>query len=253
MSKTVNQIVGNIIADNVANVNSDSSVNIEMQDVGDEKAYNKKCHFYKVAISFLSLVVFLQLIILSIYAPRVITGNSLGFDYLGVIVAILALLVTFLVAWQIYKTIEVKREMELAAAESRKAKRLVNKCRGDIERLRLQHLGVIKLMQGEVEQSNGKYYDASLSYIDAAKEYAKARDNAGLYVSVCLGKTEVCLRKYESGEGTKVNEIKNLIDRITNLTPLIDGENSAQRLNRQRVEMIKMKLEEYSETESLNL
>lgn len=67
---------------------------------------NSKYCFFKVANAFLLLVVFLQFVILCFYAPRVIKGNSLGFDYIGVIVGILAILVTFLVAWQIWATLK---------------------------------------------------------------------------------------------------------------------------------------------------
>lgn len=38
--------------------------------------------------------------------------NNLGVDYLGLIVAIFAILVTLLVTWQIYSTIKVKEELE---------------------------------------------------------------------------------------------------------------------------------------------
>lgn len=35
-------------------------------------------------------------------------GDNLGFDYLGIIIAILALMVTFLVGWQIFSLINIK-------------------------------------------------------------------------------------------------------------------------------------------------
>lgn len=244
MNKGAYQTTGPITANNVENVNSDSSVNIELHDTSLRKTDNSKCRFCKVVNSFLLLAVFFLLAVLCIYAPRVIKGNSLGFDYIGVIVAILALLVTFLVAWQIYSTIEAKREIELASAESDKAKLIANECREAIGRLRMQHRGVVKLMQGEMEFEYGRRYDACLSFIDAANEYAKARDDAELYVSVCLGKTEICLSKSERGEGVMADAVLlDLIGRLVCLDSLIGSANSAQRLNKQSIARIKERLE----------
>ncbi len=75
-----------------------------------------------------SIIFSLAAIIMSIVAlahthPRSLYSDNsktvvLGFDYIGVIVAILALLVTFLVAWQIWQTIASKediREMKKTA------------------------------------------------------------------------------------------------------------------------------------------
>lgn len=127
MNKTAYQITGHITADNVSNVNSDNSINIELQGTESKHKDNADCLdpknnsnycFFKVANAFLLLAVFLLFVLLCFYAPRVIKGNSLGFDYMGVIVAILALLVTFLVAWQIWQTIAAReeiREMKNAA------------------------------------------------------------------------------------------------------------------------------------------
>lgn len=72
---------------------------------------NKYC-FFKIANAFLLFFVFLLSIALAIYAPRVVKDHNLGFDYMGVIVGILALLVTLLVAWQIYNTIRSTHQIE---------------------------------------------------------------------------------------------------------------------------------------------
>lgn len=58
-----------------------------------------------------SMIFSLAAIITSIVAmahkcPRIYGQEHLGFDYLGVIVGILAILVTFLVAWQIWATLK---------------------------------------------------------------------------------------------------------------------------------------------------
>lgn len=54
----------------------------------------------------------------NIYPRR---GENLSFDYMGIIVGILSLLVGFLVAWQIYKTIEVDKKIEAINNSSKDA------------------------------------------------------------------------------------------------------------------------------------
>lgn len=201
-----------------------------------------------------SIIFSLAAIIMSIVAlahthPRVLYAADdktvvLGFDYIGVIVGLLALLVTFLAAWNIWKTIDTKNEIQRAIEETVKANKLASRCRHDIKLLRTQHLGFIKHVQGEVEFLDGKYFDACSSFIDAAKEYAKAQNNVELYISVCLGKIELCLSHPEDDKNVKTDsKIKDLIDRVTYLDSLISDTNSAQRLNKQTVARIKATLE----------
>ncbi len=201
-----------------------------------------------------SIIFSLAAIIMSIVAladthPRVLYSADdktvvLGFDYIGVIVGILTLLVTLLVAWNIWQTVSTKSEIKRASAESYKAKKLANKCYNDIKLLRIQHLGVIKHVQGEVEFADGRFYDACLSFIDAAKEYVLAQNNIELYVSICLSKIEMCLTKPEDDKNVKSDsKIKDLLDRIINLDSLIGDANSAQKLNKQTISSVKTKLE----------
>lgn len=84
-----------------------------------------------------SIIFSLAAIIMSVVAlahthPRVLYSADdktvvLGFDYIGVIVAILALLVTFLVAWQIYSTIRATRQIENVEEDFEELKSTVDK------------------------------------------------------------------------------------------------------------------------------
>lgn len=53
-----------------------------------------------------------SIILLCVICPRFINNENLGFDYMGVIVAILSLLVTLLVAWQIFQTIDLRKKVD---------------------------------------------------------------------------------------------------------------------------------------------
>lgn len=52
---------------------------------------------------------------------RTCPRTDLKFDYMGVIVGLLSLLVGFLVAWQIYKTIDIEKKVNLISNGSRDA------------------------------------------------------------------------------------------------------------------------------------
>lgn len=64
------------------------------------KKYYKIVYFIVSAINAISCI-----ILLSVVCPRV---KNIGFDYVGIIVAILALLVTLLIGWNIYSIIDLK-------------------------------------------------------------------------------------------------------------------------------------------------
>lgn len=77
-----------------------------------KEIYSYCLHFVSLVFSTISIV---------LCCPRVIDKGNLGFDYMGIIVGILSLLVGFLVAWQIYKTIEVDKKIEAMNNSSKDA------------------------------------------------------------------------------------------------------------------------------------
>ena len=69
--------------------------------------------FYRIFINVIGAVNSLaSIVLLFVICPRIINNESLGFDYMGVVVAILALLITFLVAWNIWTAIGVRRDVD---------------------------------------------------------------------------------------------------------------------------------------------
>lgn len=101
------------------------NLDINNKDKGclDPENSSKLC-FFKVANAFLLFAVFLLFVILCFYAPRVISGKSLGFDYMGVIVAVLGILITALITWQIWQTIISRREVEKATKTANRLNKL---------------------------------------------------------------------------------------------------------------------------------
>lgn len=100
-----------------------TDINNKDKDCLDPENNSKYC-FFKVANAFLLFAVFLLFVTLCFYAPRVISGKSLGFDYMGVIVAVLGILITALITWQIWQTIISRREVEKATKTANRLNKL---------------------------------------------------------------------------------------------------------------------------------
>ena len=69
---------------------------------------NKK-DIFPIILGIINFALLIPL--LCMHFPRIIDSN-LGFDYMGVIVGVLSLLVTVLVGWNIFNTLEFKKELE---------------------------------------------------------------------------------------------------------------------------------------------
>lgn len=77
--------------------------------------YKHKCLYLIANISS----VIANLIILFLLRPRIISFDNLGFDYIGVIVGILALLVTVLIGWQVLNIVDLNNKIRKAIEEDR--------------------------------------------------------------------------------------------------------------------------------------
>lgn len=78
-----------------------------------------KCHLY---ISIITLVISIIALCVSCYRTP-----DLGFDYMGVLVGILALLVTILLGWNIYVAVQLNEVMDKKIGEAQKrAERKIN-------------------------------------------------------------------------------------------------------------------------------
>lgn len=74
--------------------------------------------YYKIVHSIISAInAMSSIILLCILCPRI---NNLGFDYIGIIVAILALLVTLLIGWNIFTALDFRKEVSAKIEEYRK-------------------------------------------------------------------------------------------------------------------------------------
>ncbi len=74
----------------------------------------KKEDLHRNRIAWIALGLSVVAAITSVIAISIAAYRSpnLGFDYQGVIVGILSLLVTILIGWQIYNALEIKKEIK---------------------------------------------------------------------------------------------------------------------------------------------
>lgn len=132
MSKKTYQITGDITAHVVSNVNLSDSYNKDPRGpeengathykdksvgVNPKKSQEKLNNVAKTNgviwlwLTVLSILTVGALVLFAIQSPRTRFNDNLDFDYIGVIVGILSLLVAFLVAWQIYNTVQAQNDI----------------------------------------------------------------------------------------------------------------------------------------------
>ena len=74
----------------------------------EREEYNLYTHVYFSSIASLSAII-ISIIALCSISPR---EGRLEFDYIGVVIGILSLLVAVLIGWQIWKTIEIDKKIQ---------------------------------------------------------------------------------------------------------------------------------------------
>lgn len=90
---------------------------------------NKK-DIFPIILGIINFVLLIPL--LCMHFPRIIDSN-LGFDYMGIIVGVLSLLVTVLVGWNIFNTLEFKKELEQIKKNSEEKEMMLNKLKKEID------------------------------------------------------------------------------------------------------------------------
>lgn len=138
-------------------------------------------------------------------------NSNLGFDYMGVIVGLLALLIGFLVAWQIYKTIDVDKK--LSTIEFR-YKSMVKK---EIDKATLYTKASTEFVQGISILSNmytDNYAVAYEMFAISLLHYIEAGIDVNGYVNDCISNMEESLKKKHWDRGYNYERINNSIRQI---------------------------------------
>ena len=150
------------------------SDNTKDKDCLDPDNNNKFC-FFKVANAFLMLANLLLIFLGFHYLPTCLSQDS---SYFSVIVAVLAILVTVLVTWQIYSLINLETKIkDINNAVERRIKEAVEACRvpleGEITYLRAdrwRRQGIKEKDTMAFELAYGYYLDALECFIKYPKK-----------------------------------------------------------------------------------
>ena len=122
---------------------------------------------------FLAASFFMSLIAICRTCPREVTQQNLGFDYMGVIVGIFALLVTVLIGWNIYTLIDLKELSKKSKdMEENFSKTLDSKITELNNNIKVDMVGVSVVFFG---LSVNVHKDLQDKIIDACKTYSKIK------------------------------------------------------------------------------
>ena len=133
------------------------------------KELNKKAN-WALILSVASLVIIVAIIGLWCFKSKEIAVVTLD-TYVGVIVALLAIIVTIVLGWQIFNIFELRQKME----EMNALKSQFNEQSEKIKKLSLRVEHGMNLTWGDNEMSNKNYWLATYYYIKSLN-YALAMD-----------------------------------------------------------------------------
>ena len=122
---------------------------------------NKK-DIFPIILGIINFALLIPL--LCMHFPRIIDSN-LGFDYMGIIVGILSLLVTVLVGWNIFNTLEFKKELEQIKKNSEEKEKMLKKLKEEIEK-------TLKELKEEIDDNFEEYSCKGYEILaDISKEF----------------------------------------------------------------------------------
>lgn len=140
----------------------------------------------KWIISFIDFI--LCIVLLCFVCPRVSGPDNLGFDYIGVIVGILSLLVTLLIGWNIYSTIDIKEQIQSIKNNTNRTQE---------ETMARAYISIMNQTSYKVEgrEDNDDCYNAIANGLFACKHFhlaGKIKDRDELISMIAGFKKEKC-------------------------------------------------------------
>lgn len=172
-----------------------------------------------------SMLFSLAAIIMSIGAlagthPRVLYSDDdktvvLGFDYIGVIVGVLALLVTCLVAWNIWQTIDTKYTVKKAEEAAEKIQALEKK----IERCKNIHRPYLAYSEGMRCFDAQKYSSAVHHFLSMAEMYVEYEIELNIFMQTAIDNVIFCIKKepWEYKHRQFIDKVDNTVGRLRKL------------------------------------
>ena len=148
---------------------------------------------YAIWLSVISLILWFVVVMLwlfNVYEFSVVDSNT----FIGVTVALLALIVTFVVGWQIFNIIDVKAQV----SEISDLKKELKQQREDIDEDFYSMMHLHSIAFGDISMQNNNISDAFCNYLLA------------VYYSLIFKNENI-------DEVVFVMKLKNVVDRLTNI------------------------------------
>ena len=163
--------------------------------------------------------------LLCMHFPRIIDSN-LGFDYMGIIVGILSLLVTVLVGWNIFNTLEFKKELEQIKKNSEEKEKMLKELKEEIEKtlkeLKEEKEKTLKELKEEIDDNFEEYSCKGYeTFAEIGIEFAKIsissllKDTRKTAISNTIRNIVTAIRFYAQAE--KYNDADEAINLILSI------------------------------------
>lgn len=135
--------------------------------------------------------------LLSIAVIAMLVLHDITFDpesSAGVLISALGVLITFVVAWQIWQTIDAKEQLR----EARESINVVRALRNEVELLHIIPDAAINMMRAEDFMANNHLRLSFDTYIDALNVYIRDLNNHLRNTQLCLSMMLTVVRQVES-------------------------------------------------------
>lgn len=152
---------------------------------------NKKCTFAHIC-AYLSLAISTTMLVLWCCNVGGFTVVSLD-SFVGIIVALLAIVVTFVLGWQIFNSIEIKNKIE--ELNILKEKLNTQEAEFSNQKYQLNHLIFVSLADIEIYNKN---YARAFSYLTTSLETTMSSDNP-INVDAILERMELSVPQIQQG------------------------------------------------------
>ena len=175
-----------------------------------------------------SVILAIIAIIFSIVAlcntcPRLISEDEPGFDYIGVVVGVLSLLVALLIGWNIYNALDLNKRIKHIEEENIRiinntenalvdVQIRVNDALNKLDRNRIQTeeycMGIVDFLQGfTLLREDDRYMLAYRNFVSSILHFTRCNSQVRLNIDSSLNNMEVCLNEAKQSDYRNIGEL----------------------------------------------
>lgn len=212
------QNISDIKNSQIVGANTNAFLDSNKYDCLDQENDNNKFCFYKTVNVFLLAAVFIILLFVPVLAPRIIERDDLGFDYMGIIVAIFGVLISILITWQIWQTISSQEDIK----NIKRVATHLNTLEKQVQELRNAPDAYLFYILADSKFSQREYYDAFDFYSTSVILFIENNVAYNKYSVVALSALGRCLiqasdkdkERFKANSSFIDNKILSIVDAI---------------------------------------